>query len=475
MSGGGAEAKGEPTLVERLADWSLAINAADIPPHALTRAKLLLLDTIGCAFSGFEEHAAQAVVRLARGNGGAPQCTVIGAGFRSSLAEATFANGVLMRALDLNDYTVGARGAIGGHPSDNIPAALAAAEHCGASGRELLAAIVIGYEIYGRLREAMDKKAEWDGVSVSAAAATAMAGRLMGLSRAEMAQALALSLARGSTPAVVRSGDISAAKSIANALVAQSGVQAALLAREGVTGPRAIFEHRRGIGALYPDAGALARLDDRLGEEPYISGALIKAFPCLATGQGIVAAGLALHRALGGRIADAARVRVVMADTPTVRDQKDDPGRIDPKSREAADHSFQFLAAVSILDGEFGLRQFDNARWNDPEVRALMARLDLSVDAGLAARAPGVYPCAMETRDATGKAVSVEVLRPPGVCDDGIDAGAVLEKFNSLAREAADAKTRERIVSAAMALDAGGDTRELFAAIGAAIDPRWRG
>ena len=98
----------------------------------------------------------------------------------------------------------------------------------------------------------------------------------------------------------------------------------------------------------------------------------IKAYPCLATGQAIVAAGIGLHRQVAARLnGDVSRlrhIRVAMADMAFLRRQKDDPGRIDPTSREAADHSFNFLAAVSLLDGEFGLAQFEGARWNDPKV-----------------------------------------------------------------------------------------------------------
>src|SRR5437764_15326634 len=123
----------------------------------------------------------------------------------------------------------------------------------------------------------------------------------------------------------------------------------------------------------------------------------VKAYPCLATGQAIVAAGLEVHRKikrdLDGDVSRLKSIRVVIADMPFLRRQKDDPGRIDPTSREAADHSFNFLGAVSLLDGSFGLAQFENARWNDPKVRAVMARLEIAVAPELNARSPGSFPC----------------------------------------------------------------------------------
>src|SRR6202011_4521403 len=98
-----------------------------------------------------------------------------------SAPNAVLVNGALIRILDLNDYFNTRDGQIGGHPSDNIPVAVAAGEMVGAIGSEIIVAIVIGYEIYGRFKEAMDPDTSWDGVTASGLVAPAMAGRLMGL------------------------------------------------------------------------------------------------------------------------------------------------------------------------------------------------------------------------------------------------------------------------------------------------------
>ena len=155
----------------------------DIPEATLHQAKLLLLDTIGCGYAALDEEASRAVIATMAETGGAPQCTVIGSPTKTSAPSAVLLNGALVRILDLNDYVNTKSGQIGGHPSDNIPVALAAGELAGASGRDVLAAIVLGYEIYGRLKEAMDDASDWDGIMVSGFAAPAMAARLMGLDR----------------------------------------------------------------------------------------------------------------------------------------------------------------------------------------------------------------------------------------------------------------------------------------------------
>ncbi len=339
----------EPGTVEKLADWSLAVRTEEIPQATLHQAKLLLLDTIGCGYAALDEVTSRAVIATMAETGGAPQCTVIGGPTRTSAPGAVLLNGALIRILDLNDYANTKSGQIGGHPSDNIPVALAAGELAGASGRDVLAAIVVGYEIYGRLKEAMQDANDWDGIMVSGFAAPAMAARLMGLDRLALANALALSGARAPTPLAVRHGAISAAKSVANALVAQNGMQAAILAKHGMTGPLDLFENPHGLGSLFPTLDG--SLTAPLATDCYLMGCHVKAYPCLATGQSIVHAGLDIHRQVGRDIGRLRQVTVAIADTPSLRRQKDDPGRIDPNSREAADHSFNFLAAVAIVDG----------------------------------------------------------------------------------------------------------------------------
>ncbi|MBO0712274.1 MAG: MmgE/PrpD family protein, partial [Acetobacteraceae bacterium] len=332
--------------IEQLAAWTLAVRAEDFSQTAIDRAKLVLLDTIGCGFAALDDPCARAVTAALASLGEKPQCTVLGRGRSMSAPSAVLANGTLVRVLDLNDYLVGAdlqSGARGGHPSDNIPVALAAAECAGTSGRELLAAILIAYEIYNRGKALMDADSVWDGVCVSGLVAPAMAGRLLGLDQDRLAHAIALGAVRASTPAAVREGNISAAKSIANALVAQSGMQATLLAAQGVTGPLDLFEAERGLNAVFshqPQAagevlGALLPAESFAGNR-----VAIKAYPCFAGAQCAVVAAIALHRQLNGDIERlAGNITVVLADLPVVRRQISDPGRIAPRSRDAADHS----------------------------------------------------------------------------------------------------------------------------------------
>jgi 2-methylcitrate dehydratase len=442
--------------IARLAAWLTALRADDFPQRAIERARLLLLDTLGCGFAALDDDGAGAVLATLAALGEKPQCTVLGHPHGMSAPSAVLANGTLVRVLDLNDYVVGAHlqsGARGGHPSDNIPVALAAAELAGSRGRDLLAAIVLAYEIYGRGKALMTADSIWDGITISGVVAPAVAGWLLRLTEDKLAHGIALSAARAATPVAVREGGISAAKNIANALIAQNGMQATLLAQQGVTGPLDLFEAERGLSAVFSRGSAGDIFDAPLPGDGFIMRSAIKVFPCFAGGQSAVAAGIALHRLVGGNVDQLKTIRAALADLPIVRRWLADPGRIDPCSREAADHSLHFLIAVALTDGALGLRQFDNARWNDPKMRALMARLDITIDADLTRRAGEVDPCAIHAAGHDGQPYHVEILEPPGFSPDRLDTQTVLDKFARVTERHLAADAQSRIVDAVMALD----------------------
>jgi 2-methylcitrate dehydratase len=440
----------------RLAAWLSALRAEDFSQRGIERAKLLLLDTLGCGFAALDDDCARAVLATLAALGEKPQCTVLGHPRGMSAPSAVLANGTLIRVLDLNDYVVGAHphsGARGGHPSDNIPAALAAAELAGSAGRDLLAAIVLAYEIYGRGKALMDADSVWDGITISGLVVPAVAGWLLQLTEDKLAHAIALSAARAATPVAVREGGISAAKNIANALIAQNGMQATLLAQQGVTGPLDLFEAERGLRAVFPRGSAGEIFAAPLPDDGFMMRSAIKVYPCFAGGQSAVAAGIALHRLVGGNVDQLETIRVKLADLPVVRRWLADPGRLDPRSREAADHSLHFLTAVALNDGAFGLRQFDNARWNDPKIRALMARLEITIDTHLTRRAGEAYPCAIHATGHDGRPYDVESLQPPGFSPHELDTGTVLEKFTRVTEAHLGPDARNAVVDAVLGLD----------------------
>jgi 2-methylcitrate dehydratase len=460
-----------PSSIEKLAAWTLADDPSYRSDLALRQAKLLVLDSIGCALAAISGGAADEVVQLAIELGGPPESTVIGAA-RVSALNAVLANGALVRVLDLNDIMfMQSEGhlVVGGHRSDNIPVALAMAEKCGSSGTEMLETIIIGYELYGRLRALTRYPCPFDGTSASGFVAAAMAGRLMGLDQQRQAHALALGACRCLTPRIVRKGKLSAAKSLANALIAQSGVQGALLAERGVTGPLEILDDREvGLQAFLDHAGVMESLWVPPSTRLEILDAHMKSFPCIGTAQTAVQAALALHRRLDGQTEAIERIEVYMADLPFVRDQQEDIDRRFPKSREAADHSFSFLPAVALVDGELTLKQFDNDRWHEPSLRKMMERVSLHVAPDLNQRAPDSMPCRLRVVLRDGSDLVAECLYPAGHSSQtGLDAEVVKEKFRSVSQPLFAPEICEQVIDAALALDDAKSVGRLMALVAA--------
>jgi 2-methylcitrate dehydratase len=457
----------QQTVAQSLATWALGIKTSDVPEACFHQAKLLVLDSIGCAIAGAAESVCKSIISLCGEVGANGPCTIIGQQRRVDIPHAILANGTLLRVLDLNDYVVVVTKngpAIGGHPSDNIPVALAVGEARRQAGRDILAAIVVGYEVFGRLKTLMDRKGPWDGVSISGIVAPVMAGRLMGLDATTLAHAIALSGTRTATPALVRHGGLSAAKSMANAMVAQSAAEATLLAERGLTGPLAVLEHPRGIRTVFPSGEMLGSLTSPFPADPYIMSSNVKAFPCVATAQAAAGAALKMHRLLNGKVDGLKRLELTMIDNPLIVGQQSDPDRVRPRSREGADHSFQYVAAVALTDGAFGVAQFDNERWLDPKINDLMNNFVMKNDPELNRRAPGTFPCVMRVEDSEGKEHIVEQLFPPGYSRGGIAEADVLDKFNSVSETLAREK-RDRIASAALELDRVSSTESFFASL----------
>jgi 2-methylcitrate dehydratase len=176
-----------------------------------------------------------------------------------------------------------------------------------------------------------------------------------------------------------------------------------------------------------------------------------------------------MHHRLRGMVDGLRAFRLIIPDTPGLRRQKVDPGRIKPLSREAADHSFNFLAAVSLIDGAFGLAQFEDERWTDPKVCALMAQLEIVNDSAWNTRAPDSYPCSLEVRTQDGRDELVEVPYPPGFSRGRLDTETVVKKFHGLTASILAQDARDRIIERVMALDESPSCTDLMESVAASV------
>src|SRR6266550_3975779 len=232
-------------LAERLAEYSASLTYGDLGGQVVIEAKKRLLDTLGCALGALGERPVKVVTRLATEANRGGAATILGTRTKTTPDMATFVSGLMIRYFDFNDTYLSKEP---GHPSDNVSACLAAAEVEGRSGKDLLLAMVLAYELQCRLCDAASLRVRgWDHVCYGLVSSVLAAGKLMALSRGELSQAVNISLNSHLAMRQVRAGALSEWKGFSFANAARNAVFSAVLAREGISGPSPIFEGERGF------------------------------------------------------------------------------------------------------------------------------------------------------------------------------------------------------------------------------------
>jgi 2-methylcitrate dehydratase len=426
----------------RLAQWVEEFARSPMSGASLEFTRLILLDSLACALHARGDEKAEAALVVAGEVGRPGGCTLIGTRERTSLPMAAFANGVLIRTLDLNDTYVGPRQV--GHPSDNIGAALAGAEVSQASGSDLVRAIRLGYEIYGRILDLGNPESPWDHVTVSGLVTAAMLGWLLRLPREQLAHAAALAAVHCATLGEVRVGQISAAKSMANAVVVQTAALLTLLAAQGMTGPAHALEGDRGYANLILEGVDFGAFFDSAGPQDRILSVGIKQFPCFALAQGPISAAIELRNRVMSDIGAIETVDIAIANTGPARLRLRDAHGRSPTSREAADHSIYFLVAIALLDGRVTLEQFKGDRWTDPDVHRLIARMSAGIDPALEPAA--TLPCRLDVTLKGGQTITVHRAASPGSPAAPLTRHEVEDKFRQCAAGVLDAEARQRVI-----------------------------
>jgi 2-methylcitrate dehydratase len=324
----------------------------DLNPSVIAAVNRTMVDTMAALVSGFEAEPCRIGARLAKlSPPGALKSTVLGYGIATTPELAAFANGCLIRYTDFNDN------AAGGHNSDLISGALAVGEALHSSGLEVMTAITIGYEL---------RSVAAGGESVAAAMA---AGKLMKLDEDRLANAVGMAL----VPHVALNkgvGALSMWKGVRSAEATKCGVWAALMAREGMTGPPQPFEGR---GSLWSEQGPGRPFALPAQKSLCIEQTWSKRFPSDAQSQGV----LVLLPEIRGwtRVEEIESIQYDM--TSDNWQEVGSAPKWDPHNRETADHSLPYLFARGFLDGDIYLDSFTQEKLMDGKVRDLMSKMTL--------------------------------------------------------------------------------------------------
>ncbi len=353
---------------------------------------------------------------------------LIGGG-RSAADWAAFANGVHIRYLDANDTYISKEPA---HPSDNWAAIFAAGEHAGASGQHWLTAAVVAYEIQCRLCDAASLRSRgWDHVAYAQIASALAAARLLELNHAQATQAANLAGANAAALRLTCAGELSMWKGCAGANAARNGVFAAMLAREGLTGPGPLFEGEMGFWQQVSGPFVLKKLGGPLPDDWLLPRSAIKLYPAEYHAQSAIAAALELRP----DIADPRRIQAIEIATfrAAFEISGKDPEKWHPRTRETADHSLPYCTAVALLDGEVTPRQFAPERLGDPALLDLIGRTTVVEDPEMTADYPSCIPNRLQVTLDDGTILECEVAYPPGHDKNPLSDAQLQAKFRGQA------------------------------------------
>ena len=360
-------------IVERLAAYAIADFEPDTA--ALTGAKRILIDTLAVGLGAFDHPAARNARRyLEFFDPPAAGSAIWGTHLRASPDKATLVNGVLLRCYDYNDVMIGKKGA--GHPSDMVAAVLAFADWRGMSGKDLLAALVVGYEIAEALHDIVPAEAAgWDHANVSALGATCAIGRLMKLTFNQMCEALGIAAIQHvqsneiESSALNQHGDLTMWKRYHGADAMRHALDACLLAAAGAEGPVRPFRGKLGFLHIFGvTEDPVPYLTERL-RPGHVTGAAhrtnFKRWPVGSRAQSAIASALDARAKAGKTAIAAVHVRAEPGVYEHLVAIRQDPWR--PVSRETADHSLPYIVGAAALDGFIDVGSFDLAKVNDPK------------------------------------------------------------------------------------------------------------
>lgn len=444
------------TISEQLADFLLEMRFEQLSGDTVGMAKLCFLDWLGSAMAGRAAKPTEALLAVARDLGGNEEATLIPDGRKTSALLAAMVNGGASHVVEMDDLH---KGSIVHPAAPVIPAALAVAEREGASGEDLIAAIVAGYEVAVRAGEAMGTShyRYWHSTGTCGIfGATAAAGRLLDLDRDRLVAALGSAGTQAAGLwAFLAEGTMS--KQLHPAKAAADGVLSALLAQQGFTGATRIFEDDKGFCRAMAQEADLTRFTDGLGKPPYrIMDTCFKAYAACYHIHSAIDATLQLCRqhtiAGNGVQAITARLYRVAVDLLA---------NIQLANPYVAKFHVPFCLATAAKYGSVGLEAFSEERLGSNVLKELMAKVTLAHDPELDRDHPARFPAVVEIVTKAGDRHALRVDYPKGDSKNPMSTEELVAKFHQLAAGWPEA-TRKRVVDQVMALEQMDNVAALF-------------
>jgi 2-methylcitrate dehydratase len=368
----GSAAKAADLTQARISDYAISFRFENLPREVVGAASLCVADTLGAMIGGFSGEPGRIARILAETVTATPGATVVGSQQTTSAELAAFANATAARYLEYTDY-YHRPGALDGHASDVVAAVLAAAEVAGSSGRDVLAATVLGYEIFLRLCDVFPRGG-FDYTNCTVLGSAVAAGWLLRLNPEQMRHCISIAVVPNVILKQVRREGKTGFKPAATGHAARAGVFAAQLAKAGMDGPNLPFEGSFGfcqhvLGRDFP----LDRLGGEEQEGFRILDSRIKIRPSERNTVPLILAAERLSPVAPG---DVSTVTIEIYRR-ALEEVGSESGIWNPRSKNEAYHSIPYVVAATLAKGSIDLQSFDEAHLHSRDIRTIMGLITL--------------------------------------------------------------------------------------------------
>ncbi len=455
------EAAAKETITAGMSRWAAGLNYAQLSQEAVYQAKRFLLDSVGCALGGYQQHDVKIALAVLDEIAGRGLATVIGTGKRIDPVSASLANGLMIRCMDYNDIYWKQDPS---HPSDIFPAALAGCERAKSDGKELIVGLVLGHEFEMRFCEAAFpgiRERGWHHATLTAFVSPIVAGRVMHLGWEQIQHAIGISASRHATLGAVTAGKLTMMKNTVDPMATQSGVLAALMAEKGYTGPEHVVDGKEGLTHCFGPAWKLNLLTDGLGESWRITQCGMKAFPTEALTHTPISAVLDIVKSNDLKPQQVEKVQI--RSLARAADILSDPSKYDPRTKETADHSLPYVIAAAIAERQVTPAQFEMNKIMDPTIRAQLKKVEVVADPEIEKVFPALQRVIVNLTTTDGRTFTKQLDYPKGDPRNPLSDAEVEEKFAALAEGVLSDGAQKKLKNAIWNLERLGSVSKLMA------------
>ena len=437
------------TQVEFLAKYAARASFADLSAQSRKQLPVHILDSIGCCIAALGAGPVEACRAQVADFGSDGPCALIGGG-KANPIYAAFWHTALVRYVDFMDNFLAATETC--HTADNFGVALTVTDYVGGSGRDLMLAVALSYTVQSRFVDHANFMTRgFDHTTQLAFSLNAAAGRLLGMSEPQIANAIAMAAVSDASFAVVRAKPLSQWKGLASAQSALEAMNTLFLARRGVEGPLQVIEGANGIDNLLH---MQVRIDwDKVGYEGVLE-STIKKYNAMIHTQSAVHCMVELVKQ---NKVDPTKVVSIEAEVTRITYDFAGGGLygVDKvvRTKEQADHNLPYLLAVAMLDGDVMPAQFEPDRIIRADVQQLLKKVSVRPDHEFTELYPAKMPAKITVRLQDGTVIEHEVQDFPGMPSDPFTWDDSVEKFDRLVAGRADESVIREIKDAVRSLE----------------------